>query len=674
MPLDTVSATRGKTGARPGGSRAGTRQLFAGQAAAAPVPATATAAAPVTASSPRQADDGADGGNGHLGAVLFAGESAAPSGRSYVTAETLAKKQREISISEFFTKNRHLLGFDNPKKALLTSVKEAVDNALDACEEARVLPEVVVTIAQKAENRFALAVEDNGPGIVKGQMGRVFGQLLYGSKFHSLKMSRGQQGIGISAAVMYAQLTTGKPAVVISKTGAGRPAQCMKIAVDTRKNRPEVTESHEREWPERDHGTRIELEMDGRYQEGKGSVLEYLKMTAVVNPHATIIFRSPKGETHRFDRAVNELPPESPEIKPHPRGIELGMLIAMLRNTQSSTLQGFLTSDFSRVSAPVAKEICALAGVEPRDKPARLSREQAEAVFKAFDRVKIMNPRTDCVTPIGGAQLTAGLKKEFPAQFYASNTREPAVYRGNPFRIEVALAWGVESMTAPEAAPAPDPDADAPPRRKKKEEEREAALMQVLRFANRVPLQHQQSACAIFKAVMEVHWRDYLLSQSKGALPQAPVVLMVHMASVWVPFTSESKEAIAGYDVILKEIKLALQEVARQMAAFLRRKQSAADQANRRRLFDRYIPEIAAAASSITGIDRGAVQSRLQAIADRKTRQDEIAGLLPADAPSEPPADPPTDPGTPPASRKATKKAGQPSNGDVNPTEFDEGN
>jgi len=111
-------------------------------------------------------------------------------------ARSMAARQRDISVSEFFTKNRHLLGFDNPQKALLTAVKEAVDNSLDACEEAGILPDLEVEIAEVSENRYRVAVQDNGPGIVQQQVPKIFGKLLYGSKFHRLKQQRGQQGIG----------------------------------------------------------------------------------------------------------------------------------------------------------------------------------------------------------------------------------------------------------------------------------------------------------------------------------------------------------------------------------------------------------------------------------------------------------------------------------------------
>src|SRR5262245_39644270 len=143
-------------------------------------------------------------------AVLKAVARKAPAKVVALTAADMAEKQREISVSEFFTKNRHLLGFDSPAKALLTTVKEAVDNALDACEEGGLLPDLLIEIQEISETRYRVAVQDNGPGIVKAQVPRIFGQLLYGSKFHRLRQSRGQQGIGISGAALYGQLTTGK--------------------------------------------------------------------------------------------------------------------------------------------------------------------------------------------------------------------------------------------------------------------------------------------------------------------------------------------------------------------------------------------------------------------------------------------------------------------------------
>src|SRR3989344_3400982 len=207
-------------------------------------------------------------------------------------AHQMAEHQREISVAEFFEKNRHLLGFDNKRKALLTTLKEAVDNSLDACEEARILPEIAVEIIDMGNDRFRVVVEDNGPGIVKNQIPKIFAKLLYGSKFFSYRQSRGQQGIGISAAVLYSQLTTGKPAVITSKTGPKQKAHHYWLHIDTTKNEPEIVKEDSIDW-NKDHGTKIEIELEGKYQKGKQSVDEYLKETAIVNPHAKIIYINP---------------------------------------------------------------------------------------------------------------------------------------------------------------------------------------------------------------------------------------------------------------------------------------------------------------------------------------------------------------------------------------------
>ena len=276
-----------------------------------------------------------------------------PEPKAAPSAVEMGARQREISVSEFFTKNRHLLGFDNPRKALLTCVKEAVDNALDASEEAGILPEVVVTLAVATGNgetppaasqatRFRVTVADNGPGIVRHQIPPIFAKLLYGSKFHRLRMSRGQQGIGISAAGMYAQLTTGKPVQIISRTGARAAAHYFEVQIDTKKNEPRIFESKKIDW-EHPRGTQVTLEIEGRYQKGRASVDEFLEQVAIANPHVKLVYHTPEGETREYPRTIHELPPPPREIKPHPYGIEFGVLLRMLHDTRGHSLAGFLS-------------------------------------------------------------------------------------------------------------------------------------------------------------------------------------------------------------------------------------------------------------------------------------------------------------------------------------------
>lgn len=619
------------------------------------------------------------------------------------TAESMATKQRDISVSEFFAKNRHLLGFDNPRKALLTAVKEAVDNSLDACEEAGIVPELWVHLESTAPNRYKVGVQDNGPGIVKKQIPLIFGKLLYGSKFHRLRMSRGQQGIGISAAGMYGMLTTGKPVKIVSKTSPRKPTQYFEISIDTKRNMPEIIngrgdgeeipagdKGHELiaargiEWvahypsdsndpghhlKELKSGTRVTIELEGRYQRGRGSVDEYLEQTAIANPHVTIQYVDPDGNAKTFARSTTQLPVEPQEIKPHPYGIELGQLVTMLKDSEPGSISQFLTSSFSRVSPGIAQTICTAAKISARAHPKRIGRQEADALYQAIQVTRIPPPSTDCISPIGEPLILKGLHQQVPGEFFCAATRPPSVYRGNPFVIEVGLAYGAASTTQKVSLDAltdllSESDARSlrqfllntfdgigaagaekilkearmgPRQSAAKLDKEEIARLhaamknvnlsegqsvQVLRYANRVPLQFQPAACAITQSVIANNWRAYGLSQSRGQLPSGPITLMVHMASVWVPFTSESKEAIASYPEILKELRLGLQLVGRKLSMFLNQRKKVQQEGERREVFLRYLGEVAGAVSAIKGYDDSSkkeLYDQLLEVAKRRT-------------------------------------------------------
>ena len=570
------------------------------------------------------------------------------SSTSRATAETMAAKQREISVSEFFAKNRHLLGFDNPRKALLTTIKEAVDNALDACEEAGILPDIEVKIEEleappspTKPGRYKVTITDNGPGIVRRQVENIFGKLLYGSKFHRLKMSRGQQGIGISAAGMYGLMTTGKPMVIHTKPNKKKPAHHIELAMDTSKNQPEVTIDVETDdFPETSSGTgtMVAIILEARYQRGKTSVEAYLEQTGIANPHAKITFIPPDkaGEGPEFDidddqskpkrklenppeesaegstivrtieradrieypRTVDELPPETEEIKPHPYGVELGSFLRMVKTSQEKQLAGFFKNEFCRVPPSAVKEVTKAASsskktITGQTYVSTIDNAAAESIYKALQNAKLRSPPTDCLAPIGVRQMLAGMLKGVQAEFYTASMRSPSVYRGNPFQIEAAVAYGG------------DLPGDQPAR--------------VIRFANRVPLLYQQSACCSFKSVVDTSWRNYNMSQPRGGAPVGPLVVMIHMASVWVPFTSESKEAIADYDEIRKEMKLALQECGRKLGQYIRRRQKMKREGERRDIFERYIGEIAKACNALTGTDAEELYEALLKQAKRRT-------------------------------------------------------
>ncbi|MBI9018734.1 MAG: DNA topoisomerase VI subunit B [Phycisphaerae bacterium] len=512
----------------------------------------------------------------------------------------MASKQRDISISEFFAKNRHLLGFDNPSKALLTTIKEAVDNALDACEESRILPDLEIGVQQRSENRFRVWIQDNGPGIVKAQIPNIFGRLLYGSKFHTLRMARGQQGIGISAAGMYGMLTTGKNVKINSKPGARSQAHHYELRIDTKLNRPEIIKDNPIEWEGVKHGTRVEIELEARYQRGRQSVDEYLAQTAITNPHAHIKYIRPDNEVVVYERSVNDVVHVPEAIKPHPYGVELGVLMKMAQDTEAKSMVEFLTSEFSRVSPRISQQILDKGKISARKRVKSVDHEDAEKLYNAINSTKIRAPKTDCVVPIGEDELLKGLERVVDGDFYTVCTRPPSVYRGNPFQIECALAYGGQGYDATGAAV------------KAKKDEDDKEMMRVLRFANRVPLLYQQAGCAVFKSILSTNWRNYGLSQSRGSLPAGPVTLIIHVASVWVPFTSESKEAIAHYPEIIKEIQLAISECGRRLGTYLRGVKKHKEEAKKKSYIKKYLPAIGEAIRDILELPDNKVEAMLE--------------------------------------------------------------
>ncbi|RJQ20354.1 DNA topoisomerase VI subunit B [Candidatus Woesearchaeota archaeon] len=506
------------------------------------------------------------------------------------TAEKMASKQRDISVAEFFERNRHLLGFDNKRKALLTVVKEAVDNALDACEEAKILPDISVQIVDMENDRYRVTIEDNGPGIVKKQIPNIFAKLLYGSKFHTMKQARGQQGIGISAAVLYAQLTTGRPARIWSKIKETEPAHYYELHIDTQKNQPEIVKDEESNWKKKT-GVKIELDIDASYQKGDQSVDSYLKQTAIANPHATFVYTNPKAEQFVFARVSDKLPKEPTAIKPHPYGVELGIMLKMLKNTESRTLQSFLTGEFSRVGPQTAKEICDAAGLFTNMKPDELQLPHVEKLLDGIKKTKIIAPSTDCISPIGEELLEKGLRKEIPAEFYVAVSRSPDVYRGIPFVVEVALAYGGEQPSD--------------------------QTIRILRFANRVPLLYQSGSCASNKSIVQTNWKPYGLSQSQSSVPVGPLTVVISLVSVWPPFTSEAKEAIAHYPEIIKEMKLALQDAGRKLGAYVNKKRKVADQQERLSIFENYMPEVAAALADLSGMSKDKILESMRKMLEK---------------------------------------------------------
>ena len=477
-------------------------------------------------------------------------------------ADELARQQRSISVAEFFEKNKHLLGFDSPVRGIITTVKEAIDNSLDACEEAGVLPDIYLGIFRKEDDIFKVVVEDNGPGIVPENIPYVFGKLLYGSRFHQIRQSRGQQGIGISAAVLYAQLTTGTPTMVISRCGADRGAFRVLIQIKTETNEPEIISREEITW-DRTHGTRIEIEFRASLT-AKKRLVEYLKYTSVVNPH-TRIRVDLDGETMTFDRASDEpiIPPKA--IKPHPHGVELGELKRMTA-ASPEPLRSFLIEGFSRVGEKTADEILKSAAISGEQAASSLNTKDLSILLAAMQAANVPPPPAQqCLSPIGEDLIRQGLEKEYQLDYISARTRPAAVYHGHPFIVEAALGWGGRLESEGSA--------------------------RIMRFANRVPLMYQQGACAITGSINSVNWKTYGIGQQ--GLPTGPLIILVHVASTNVPFTSESKDAVASIPEIEREITLALQDLGRDLKTFISRRDRSRQTEERARAICAIIPDIA---------------------------------------------------------------------------------
>ena len=504
-------------------------------------------------------------------------------------AQRIASKQKQISISEFFEKNKHFLGFDTHQRAIITAVKEAVDNSLDACEEGRILPEIHVEIKRLEGDRLELVTQDNGPGIPRDSIANVFGKFLLGSRFHAIRQTRGQQGIGITGVVMYAQLTTGSTTTVLSKIEAESTAVKVDLALDTKNNRA-LRSNEDRipleEWFEESgmeslHGLRIKTVMAAKYQRGRQSVHQYLRMTSIVNPHATIRLRVIGKDGEIIDegewmRTTKILPRPVVEIRPHPHGMQFGTLQRMLKNTKERNVRSFLRKEFEKVSPLVSKKILEHAEIDEKRRPSGLSVEGIQNLLSAFMAVKIQSPPTDCLSPIEDLLIKKGLEKAIDSRYAATVTRTPTVSQGNPFQVEVGLVFG----------------GDLP----------SDGSVEILRFANRVPLMYQQGGCLLTKGIESIDWRRYGLEQTGGkGVPKGPAAILVHLASTNVQFTSEAKEAVSENEEVLDELRRALFEVGRGLQGHRKRIGQREKSREKFDLINKILPEIASKSSSMLG-------------------------------------------------------------------------
>jgi DNA topoisomerase-6 subunit B len=502
-------------------------------------------------------------------------------------AEEIFKEFKEHSIAEFFKKNRQMLGYSGMVRSLVTVVHEYVTNSLDACEEAGILPDIEVVVKETGENRYSVRVSDNGPGVPKAYIGKALATVLAGTKFHRYVQQRGQQGIGAAGCTLFSQITTGKGVSVKSSTGKGKAFTC-KIALDTVRNKPIVTELAEMD--DGPGGLSVEGEFaDVKYENSDHGVYEYLKRTALSNPHCQIKFIDPEGKENLFVRSVNVMPARPEATLPHPLGLSVNDLLDFAHLSQSRKVSSFLVDTFARVTSNKVAELKEIAkGVDFDKDPGKLTWPEAEELIKAIRTVKWIAPEATSIVPVGKEQISIALKNILNPDFMNVIQRKPRVFRGGvPFVIEAAVCYGGNSGT--------------------KTDEGHAGTM--LRFANRVPLLFDASNCALTDAMKGVLWKRYNID-----LDTQPVSILVSICSVHVPYAGVGKEAVSKEDEIIDEAKLAIMDAARGVQQYIRGKQHASFEANRYKTTMRYVKQLAKDISDLTGYNEGKVEEDIKAL------------------------------------------------------------
>mgnify|MGYP001770843572 CR=1 FL=1 len=547
-------------------------------------------------------------------------------------ANKLFKEFKIQSVSEFFRRNAAMLGYTGKVRSFTTIIHEAVTNSLDACEEAGIPPYVRVEIEELGSEHYKIIVEDNGPGIPENYIAHVFGKMLAGTKAHRNIQSRGQQGIGISGAVMFAQITSGKATRVITSTGGDEIIEAW-VGIDVEKNEGKIFKKIKHPNPTGWRGTRIEMEVkEVRYIRSKQGPYWYLKLTAIANPHAHIELIEPDGKLIVFPRSSEEIPEPPEEMKPHPKGVMTDDIYRMARRTSRTTVRTFLIGEFSRISdkkvEELVKYIAALRLIKEEEEqrvreqllkrlaegevdkvlasfgkkgknalkeaeklmekpPEKLTWHEAEEIVEAFKYMTFLAPPTHGLRPIGEENIEKGLSGILKPEFVTAVTRPPKVYRGGiPFQVEVGLAFGGELSSG----------------------------FDVLRYANRVPLLFDAGSCVITSAARSIDWKRYRVDD----LERTPLVLLVNVVSVHVPYTSTGKQSIASEDEIYEEIRLAIMEVARRLAKYLGGKHRKLYQVKRRKIFEKYVPEVSRALSILTGEPEDTIKNLLIKMIEKK--------------------------------------------------------
>lgn len=494
-------------------------------------------------------------------------------------------KITKSSTAEYFSKNLQQVGFSSPLKAVLTTLKEAVDNSLDACEQASILPEVSVEIkkvgtgSSKNTDLIKITVEDNGPGIEPDDLAKVFGEYLASSKFGKGQCSRGQQGIGISAATTWAQLTNAKGAFVISKTASMRKAIKGQVDVDIKTNNGVLKNKESIDWDKKS-GTKVEFTIDGRTQlNGDGGLITYLEGTVLVNPHLTLNYKLLDNDWVKIPRVTDVVPELPAATLPHPHTFKLGEFITHSTLFGKTSLDKFLKTGFSRINDQSLKDFVSKG--MPKNllntPVSNLKQEDFKKVFQAVQDTELMAPSTKSVLTVGEEALSKSIARLGEVDFFSVVTRKPAICDFKPVVVEVALARFKNRNT----------ETDEP--------------VQLLRFANRVPLQFDKSGCAITWAIESVNWKSYGLQQPKGSLPLGPYVFAISLTSPFIKFKNASKETVDASEELVEEIRRALMQAGQKLSRHIKKEFKEADLERKLAHIEQFGPILVEKLISITG-------------------------------------------------------------------------
>lgn len=518
-----------------------------------------------------------------------------------ITAEELSKEFKEHSVAEFFKKNMQMLGLTGKIKTLTTIVHEYVSNAIDACEEAKILPEIEVRISELGNEYYEIYVKDNGPGLTKETVGKALGQLLAGTKFHRLVQQRGQQGIGAAGATMLSQMTTGKPVQVITGTGKGNPIS-LELTIDPKKNEPKL--SNLEELKKQFKGLAIKAKFkEVKYQKSEQGPLEYLKRTAIANPHVKITLIEPSGEKTVFNRSSKDIPKRPEPVKPHPKGVTVDELITMAKYTSARKVSSFLKSDFDRMGEKSLQEIAKNVSFDMNKDAKKLSWQEAEEIVAQFKKIQFMSPRLDTLRPIGEKRIENSLKSIVVPEFLSVVERKPAVFQGFPFQVEVGVCYGGSAGRV----------------MGKDEEGGEVKKSEIMRFANRVPLLFDTGGCALTKACQSIEWKRYGIKDFESA----PITLFVHMLSVHIPYTGAGKQAVSDEEEVMEELRLALMEAGRKIFRYVGQMRREQMKQEKRKLFYKYATEVSLAVGELTGKKAETIEKKLHEIVLKRLKLEE---------------------------------------------------